>query len=147
MKTFSKILLGAFLATVLGFAGPALADNTGSAIYFGYNPATGLEFTHGADVSGGVSPVITGTAGCGTLTAKTTGGASAGSVTLGTFATSCTLTITFPSAAPNGWYCTFADLSVPTAFTEASTTTTTCVTNVSTTATTGNVVVWNAVGY
>lgn len=145
MKTFSKILLGAFLATVLGFAGLALADNT-AGVVFGWNPVTGLEITHGADVSGGVSPTITGTAGCGTLASKV-GGASSGSVTLGTFATNCTLTITFPSASPNGWYCAYADLSVPTAFTEASTTTTTCVTNVSTTATTGNVVVWNAVGY
>lgn len=147
MKNFSKIVLGAFLATVLGMAGLALATNTGSSIYFGYNPVTGLETTHGTDVSGGISPVITGSTGCGTLTLATVGGASAGTVTLGTFATSCTLTITFPSAAPNGWACFFNDLTTPADQPkQASTSTTTCVTTAGTQVT-GDVIQWSAVGY
>lgn len=146
MKNLSKFVLGAFVAIVLGVAGLALADNTGSSVVFGWNPSTGLEVTHGADVSGGVSPVLTYSAGCGTVTAQA-GGASAGTFTIGTFATSCTITITFPSAAPNGWFCTFNDLTTAAdAPKQASTTTTNCVTTAGTMVT-GDKAVWNAIGY
>lgn len=149
MKNFSKFVLGAFAAAVLGLAGLAFAastSNTGSSIYFGYNPSTGLETTHGADVSGGVLPVVTGSGGCGTLGAVV-GGASAGSVTIGTFATSCTLTFTFPSAAPNGWICIFNDLTTPAdSVKQATSSTTTCVTTAATVVT-GDAIQFNAVGY
>lgn len=146
MKNFSKFVLGAFAALVLGIAGLALADNTGSSITFGWNPVSGLEVSHGADVSGGVSPAIT-VSGSGCAISAVKGGAYAGSFSSGA-GTSCTFTITFPSAAPNGWVCTITDLTTPAdgPAKQASTTTTTCVTG-ATTVVSGDVMQFSAVGY
>lgn len=141
MRNLSKFVLGAFVAVLLGFAGVADAQT-----YYGWNPVTGLEVTHGADVSGGVQPVLSYSGGCGTVVSAA-GGASAGTFTIGTFSTSCTITITFPSAAPNGWFCTFNDLTTPAdAPKQTSTTTTNCVTTAGTLVT-ADKVAWNAVGY
>lgn len=143
MKSFAKVLLSVFASLVVFGLGAAPAE---AQVYYGYNPSTGLEVTHGADVAGGVLPVFTYSAGCGTVV-SVVGGASAGTFTIGTFATSCTITITFPSAAPNGWFCTFNDLTTPAdAPKQASTTTTNCVTTAGTLVT-ADKVAWNAVGY
>lgn len=127
----------AALAAALGFAGVASAQ-----VYYGWNPSTGLEVSHGSDVSGGVLPVLSG---CATISASV-GGASAGRFQ--TSGTTCNLVITFPSAAPNGWYCTAANITSKTAtnaFFLTSTTTTSC-TFTATTVASDNVI-WNAVGY
>lgn len=131
------------LAALLGFGTMALAQT-----YVGYNPATGLNSTYGADVSIGSQPVITFSAGCGTVTAKV-GGASGGQFTIGTFVTSCLVTITFPAAAPNGWYCSFNDLTTPADAPKQVTsgsTTTACATSAGTVVT-GDVINWTAFGY
>lgn len=134
MKKILGLLIGLLVATA------ALA------IDYGWNPVTGLEAFHGALVSQGTLPTISGTGGCGTLTAKT-GGPSSGTVTIGTFATSCTLTLTFPTAAPNGWNCTFGDLTTPAdAVPQATSTTTTCVTTAATMVT-GDTIKYMALGF
>lgn len=93
------------------------------AVYFGWNPSTGLETTHGTDVSGGPPPVVSGT--CGTFGTQL-GGASVGEVIAGAV-TTCTITLTFPSAAPTGWMCQFQDLTTPAdSVKQASYTTTSC---------------------
>lgn len=128
----------AVLAAFLGLAGVAVAQTA----YYGWNPSTGLEVMHGSDVSGGALPVLSG---CATISASV-GGASAGRFQ--TSGTTCNLVITFPSAAPNGWYCTAANITNKTAtnaFFLTSTTTTSC-TFTATTVASDNVI-WNAVGY
>ena len=91
--------LGLFLAGLL------VATVASAAVYYGYNPVTGLEAFHGTPVSGGNPPVVSGT--CGTLGAITGG---AGTFTVATAGvTTCTLTVTIPSAAPNGVFCVFVD--------------------------------------
>lgn len=125
----------AALAAALGFAGVATAQ-----VYYGWNPTTGLEVTHGSDVSGGVLPVLSG---CATISASV-GGASAGK--FATSGTSCTLTITFPSAAPNGWACFANDITTPADTVKQNASTTTSCTFAGTTVA-ADVIVWNAVGY
>jgi hypothetical protein len=147
-KLFGKTgLLAATAALVVLAIAASFAPSVAQAqTYYGWNPNTGLEVTHGADVSGGVMPALTFSTGCGTVISKA-GGATAGTFTLGTFATSCTITITFPSAAPNGWFCTFNDLTTPADIPkQASTSTTTCVTTAGTQVT-GDTILFNAVGY
>lgn len=141
-----KTLKGFLVALVLLVAG--LAGSTAQAqTYYGYNPVTGLEVMHGSDVSGGNAPVFTFSAGCGTVTANKAG-AYAGTFTLGTFATSCTVTLTFPGAVTGGWYCVFGDQTTAAGvLRQASNTTTQCVTAASTTVVTGDVIVWTAVGF
>jgi hypothetical protein len=139
-----KKMLLCLAAGLLAVTGAVLADNASA--YFGWNPSTGLEVVHGSLVSGGVSPVVTGSTGCGTLTAKA-GGASTGTVTIGTFATSCVITITFPSAAPNGWVCGFKDLTTPAdSVTQASTSTTACASSAATMVT-GDKLLYDAHGF
>lgn len=135
MNKFKSFLRGAALG-LLGLGGVALAQT----VYYGWNPSTGLETTHGADVSGGALPVLSG---CATISASV-GGASAGS--FATSGTSCNLTITFPSAAPHGWYCTANDITTTADKVVQSATTTTSCTFTGTTAA-ADVIVWNAVGY
>ncbi len=142
MKIFNRFR-ASVLATLAGLAvfGAALA------VDYGWNPSTGLEAFHGALISQGTLPTITGSAGCGTLTAKV-GGPSAGSVTIGTFSSSCVLTLTFPSASPNGWFCRWNDLTTAAGLMiQASTTTTTCVSNASAVVVTGDTIVWSAMGF
>jgi hypothetical protein len=131
------------LAALLGLGTVALAQT-----YSGYNPATGLNSTYGSDVSIGPQPTFVFSAGCGTVVSKA-GGASGGTFTIGTFATSCQITITFPSAAPNGWYCSFNDLSTPADAPKQSVTgsTTTACKTTAATAVTGDVMNWTAFGY
>jgi hypothetical protein len=102
MKTFSKIVLGALIAAVLGVAGLALATgaNTGLNSYLGFNPATGLTGAPGIPYAVGPMPVLSG-AGCGTLAtvqASETGGSSV--VLFTANATTCTLTLTVPTISP-----------------------------------------------
>lgn len=125
----------AVLAAMLGLGGVAVAQT-----YYGWNPSTGLEVIHGADVSGGVLPVLSG---CATISASV-GGASAGKFV--TSGTSCTLTLTFPSAAPNGWTCFANDVTTPAdKVVQSATTTTSCSFTGTTVA--ADVIVWNAIGY
>lgn len=101
-KTLKSKLVA--LAGGLVLAGAALAASAG---YYGWNPATGLEVLHGSVVGGGAPLTLTG---CATIT-NAVGGASGG--VFNTSGTSCSLVITFPSAAPNGWYCAAQDLTTP----------------------------------
>ena len=135
---------------------------TAVAVDYGWSPPTGLEAFHGSFVSQGPAPalvlntlasgngpnvVVSGTAGCGTL-ATPKGGGTSGQVTLGTFAASCAITLTFPTAAPNGWNCKFNDLTTGVAVVyQATSTTTTCVSFASTTEVTADVIQFLAVGY
>ena len=133
-------LVRGLLAGLAFMAGLALAA---SAPYFGYNPSTGLEALHGSLISGGTSPVVSGT--CGTRGA-TTGGAFAGTVVSGAV-TTCTTTLTFPAAAPSGWQCRFTDLTTPAdVIPQASSTTTSC-TSTAATIVSGDTVGFIAVGY
>ena len=95
-----------------------------AATYYGWNPVSNLETTHGALVDGGtVQPVVSGT--CGTR-GTIVGGAHALDITSGAV-TTCTTTLTFASAAPNGWNCRFDDLTTPASTVkQASYTTTSC---------------------
>lgn len=113
-----KFLLGALAAAFVGFGSMAVAQTA----YTGYNPSTGLNSTYGGDVSLGPVPVISG---CGTISGQK-GGTSAGQFVT-TATTGCAVTITFPGAAPNGWFCWVGDLTtVADLFTQASFTTTSC---------------------
>lgn len=103
LRKSTAVLLGA----LIGFAGVALAQT----VYYGWNPVTGLETTHGTAISAGAVPVLSSTTtSCGTyatVNASLVGGASAFQVTANT--TSCTLKFVFPSAAPNGYNCVTQD--------------------------------------
>lgn len=121
MKTSSKFVLGAFAGLVLAIAGIALAANTGSNFYFGFNPQTGYNGTPGVPHSGGPVPTLSGS-GCGTLAtvqASEVGGSSV--FQFAANATSCTITITVPpgqgatsaTAANNGIFCVASDETTP----------------------------------
>jgi hypothetical protein len=101
-KTLKAKILAALSGAAL--AGVVFAASAG---YYGWNPATGLEVLHGSVVGGGTPLTLTG---CATIS-NSVGGASGGS--FNTSGTSCALVITFPSAAPNGWYCAAQDLTTP----------------------------------
>lgn len=124
LRTKLALVLGAALLSTLAFA-----TNTG---YTGWNPATGLNGTPGAEISLGTSPTITVTGTSCTIT-TVTGGASAGTF-VESGGTSCTFTITFPAAAPTGWSCYVNDLTTPAdgPAKAASTTTTTWVSGATT---------------
>jgi hypothetical protein len=115
-----------------------------AATYYGWNPATNLETTHGVQIDGGtVLPVITGA--CGTRSAQL-GGADTGQFTAGAV-TTCTTTLTFLGAAPNGYFCFFQDLTTPAdTIRQASYTTTSC-TSQAATIVSGDVVMYSAVGF
>jgi len=135
MKMFSKIVLGALAAAVFGIAGFALAANTGSNFYFGYNPTTGFNGTAGTPYAGGPVPVLSGS-GCGTLAtvqASQVGGS--GVTQFAANATTCTITLTLPapagqtsnSPANNGIFCVPVDEThVATAASQTAHTTTSC---------------------
>lgn len=106
MKNFSKILLGAFLATVLGFAVLGLAAS-GSG-YNGFNPLTGLEGVRGTLIDNALDiPTIAQT---GQTISAQKGSANAGQWTA-TGATTGAGTLTFVNAATNGRACLFSDLT------------------------------------
>jgi hypothetical protein len=102
-----------------GLAGLLIAGVAASAVYYGYNPNTGLNGVPGLTVAGGTTPAVTGT--CGTIPAPV-GGAAVFSVTTAGV-TSCTLTVTYsvPSnalagssaAVPNGLFCVYVDETHP----------------------------------
>lgn len=122
----------------------AVATVAVAATYWGYNPTTGLETFHGARVDGGtVQPVVSGT--CGTRGAQV-GGAFAGTSVAGAV-TTCTMVLTFASAAPNGWDCHFKDLTTTTdTLPQASFTTTSC-TSTAATIVSGDTIMYDAVGF
>jgi hypothetical protein len=133
-------------SSILGFAAGLLLVAglaSAAAIDYGWNPTTGLEAFHGALVTQGTAPVVSGSCGTrGTITA----GPNAGSIVSGAV-TTCTTTLTFPSAAPNGWNCVFNNRTTPADIvTEASTTTTSC-TTVAATIVSGDVLQFVAIGY
>lgn len=97
-----KVLAGLLIAMVC-FIEPASAQ-----LYYGFNPTTGLNTFQGTTVAGGVLPVISNNSCTGTLLV---GGAAAFQFTAG--ATTCTMTFTFPSTAPNGWNCVAQDETTP----------------------------------
>ncbi len=102
------------LKKVLTFlAGILIATAASAAVYYGYNPATGLETFHGTFVDGGTGttnvPVVSGT--CGTR-GTTVLGATSGTIVAGAV-TTCTTTLTFANAAPNQYTCFFWDVTTP----------------------------------
>lgn len=101
MNKFKLFAIGALLV-----AGAALAQT----VYYGFNPSTGQEGFHGypVDFGYGTLPVVSGT--CGTRTLQK-GGAAHGTFVAG--ASTCTTTVTFPTAAPNGYLCAFRDITTP----------------------------------
>lgn len=133
MTRFTKILLGLLLGVVCGVALATTYTATGTSnsgsVYFGNNPSTGQVGIPGQLLASGSLPVITSSSSnCGATTFTAKGGATAGTFTE-TTGTSCAFTLTFPTAAPNGWICEFRDITTPAdTVTQASSTTTTCVT-------------------
>lgn len=108
MKSFRSFILGLVAAVAVGFAGLAAAQ------YIGYNPSTGITGFPGTPVAYGTLPVLDATSSCGTLAtvvASEVGGAGAFQITAN--ATSCTVKVNFPSAAPNGYFCVAADETTP----------------------------------
>jgi hypothetical protein len=104
-----------FKKIAAGLAGLLIAGVAASAVYYGYNPNTGLNGVPGLTVAGGPSPAVTGT--CGTIPAPVGGAAVFQVTTAGV--TTCTLTVTYTvpatalagssAAAPNGLFCVFTD--------------------------------------
>ena len=105
-----RVLLAAFVA-----AFGLLAGATASADQFiGFNPTTGLLALPGTPIAAGVLPVLDATTSCGTLAtvkASQVGGSGVFQITAN--ATTCTLVIDFPSAAPNGYFCVAIDETTP----------------------------------
>lgn len=149
-------------SALLGFlVGLGFVAATALAVDYGYSPTAGTEAFHGIFVSQGPAPaatlgtlaagtgpniVVTASGGCGTLT-NIKGGATAGQLTIGTFSVSCTLTLTMPTAAPNGYKCLFNDLTTPAdTVPQATSSTTTCVTTAATMVT-GDTVQFQVIGY
>ena len=118
----------------------ALFATAALAVDYGWSPSTGLEAFHGAFVTQGAQPVLSG---CATISAAA-GGATGGK--FATSGTSCNLVITFPSAAPNGWCCKANDLTTPANAINQNATTTTSATFAGTTVA-ADVVQWFCVGY
>lgn len=161
-KLKSKVL--AVLAGLVAISGAAFAANT---FYTGYNPQTNQWGLPGLNVAGGAPlPVVTGSAGCGVLTAQV-GGVSTGSVTIGTFATTCAITVTLAAptivvssglndgknavnsaAAPNGLVCTFFDKTTQIVIVSAvGATTTACSSVTNTGMVTGDVIQFRVEAY
>ena len=161
LKLKSKVL--AVLAGTVAICGAALAVNT---FYAGYNVSTNQEGHNGLYVAGGPLPVVTGSGGCGTLTGQV-GGTSRSSVTIGTFATTCALTVTLAvptvvvssgnndgknatnsAAAPNGLVCSFFDKTTQIVIVSAvGATTTSCSSVTNTGMVTGDVIQITVGGY
>lgn len=92
-------------------AGLLVATAAVAAVYVGYNPTTGLNSSPGVPVAVGPFPTLDATTACGTLAtvqASEVGGGAAFQVTANQ-ATTCSLVVDFPSAAPNGYYCVAFD--------------------------------------
>lgn len=136
MKMFASFIAAAMLT--LCAAAPASATT-----YYGFNPNTGLETLHGSLVSGGTAVAVTGT--CGTL-GTVTAGATAGKVVAGAV-TTCTLVLTFPSAAPNGWVCVFTNLTTKADVVRQASSTTTSCTSAAETIVSGDTIAFYAIGY
>ena len=114
---FTKIrsLFAKRLALTLAGIGLAGVVAAAATVYIGYNPSTGLSMFPGTNVSVGTLPVLsTTTTSCGTyatVNASMVGGASTWQIAAN--ATTCTLKFTFPSAAPNGYFCVASDETTP----------------------------------
>lgn len=136
---FLRSKLALFFASLFAFGSLAYAT-----AYYGYNPSTGGEVTHGVTIDGGnVKPVISGT--CGTRGTQL-GGATTGSVVSGAV-TTCTTVLTFAVAAPNGYFCSFQDLTtVADKIGQVSYTTTSCTSNAATIVS-GDLVAFQAEGF
>ena len=140
MKSFRSLLtlLGAMAVTSAALATAVVA-------VIGYVPETGVQGFPGLVVSGGTNSVVTGNSGCGTITA-TAGGVMGGTFTLGTFTTTCTITVTLAAgyAAPNGLFCQFIDVTNPgdQPKQKSTSTTTACVTAANTSLNTGDVITY-----
>lgn len=138
MKLFTqvKILFAAILGLALGFGTVATAQT-----YFGANVVGNQMVLSGALVSaGGAAPVLSG---CATISASV-GGPTAGRFQ--TSGTSCTLVITFATAAPNGWACNAKDITTPADTVNEVSTTTTSATFAGTTVAADNIVYF-CIGY
>jgi len=123
------------------FAGLAVCA-TALAVDYGWNPSTGLEAFHGAFVSQGTAPAITG---CATVSAQV-GGATAGKFS--STSAACAPTFTFPSAAANGWMCFVQDQVTPaTKINQTSFTTTTAVFTNSAATVSGDTYVYYCIGF
>lgn len=98
---------------LIGFLAAFVTSVALAAVYVGYNPNTGLNSQPGVPVAVGPFPVLDATTSCGTLAtvqASQVGGGAAFQVTANQ-ATTCSLVVDFPSAAPNGYFCVAFDES------------------------------------
>lgn len=100
-----------------------------AAVYVGFNPTTGLNSVPGVPVAVGNMPVLDASTSCGTLAtvqASQVGGAGTFQVTANQ-ATTCSLVVDMPSAAPNGYYCiAFDETTRAATFSQTAHSTTAC---------------------
>ena len=136
-----KKILSFLAAGLLGLGTIAVAQT----VYYGWNPTTGLEFTHGVLVDGGygVQPVLSGS--CGTRSGQT-GGASHGTFVAGAV-TTCTTTVTIANAAPHGFFCSFKDLTTPADSITTASYTTTSSTSSAATIVSGDTIYYSCEGF
>ncbi len=154
MKLLNRFIAGAIL--IIGFAAVALSQTDILAQWAASNPANRVIATPNGStgavslralVAADIPPQIsTGTtftiaSGCATVSALT-GGPIAGS--FATTATTCTPVITLPTA-PHGWYCQAADITHPVNFTQTTSTVSSC--TVTATTTSGDTILFEAIGY
>jgi hypothetical protein len=135
MRLLAGILLGIVGAVVM---------SASAAVYYGYNPSTGLETIHGQLVDG--SPVQSITSGNCTI-ANIKGGSTAGQFTVNTTAT-CNITLTEGSPAPNGYTCLVMDATAASfaqVLRQTSQTTTSC--TLSGAINSGDIVIFIMIGY
>jgi len=136
-----------------GLAGLLVASVATAAVYYGFNPNTGLNGVQGLTVAGGSTPTVTGT--CGTIPAPLGGAAVFQITTAGV--TSCQLTVTYSvpanalagssAAAPNGVFCVYADETHPADTISQASHTTTSSSSSTATITAGDVILVECNGY
>lgn len=127
---------------ILALLGALCVVSVAFAVDYGWNPTTGLETFHGSLVSQGTQPVISG---CATVSAQV-GGATAGKFQ--STSAACAPTLTFPTAAPNGWQCVIQDqVTVASKINQTSFTTTTAVFTNSAATTSGDTYVYVCMGF
>ena len=131
-----------FISRVLLALGASALVGVAFAVDYGWNPSTGLEAFHGSFVSQGTAPVISG---CATVSAQV-GGATAGKFQSTNVA--CSPTLTFLTAAPNGWLCNIQDqVTTASKINQTSFTTTTAVFTNTGATTSGDTYVYFCIGF
>lgn len=137
MRNFKTLLVATVLAACALGAGVAQAVQP----FYGYDPISGVNGLHGTLTSGQDNvPTLTG---CATISASTVTNMAGHFATSGT---SCNLVITFPTAAPNGYYCTTIDVTHNTDYVVMASQTTKAVTFAGTTSA-SDVIYWSCFAF